>query len=110
MSILRKLSPASPTPTADRAFTPPPLAINLEPSSTTDFESNIYAHPYTGKRSRVLMICTEERNITMESGKKFPTGCHPVELGFPMLHLVNAEPEFDVVTSAGAPVATKKYG
>jgi molecular chaperone Hsp31 and glyoxalase 3 len=109
MSILRKLFRATPQPTPDGAFSPSPLAIKLGTSSTTDYDGGAYANPYKGEKSRVLMICTEERNMTMANGKKFSTGNHPVEMGLPMLHLINAGFEIDVVTPTGAPVAIEMW-
>ncbi|MFK7876276.1 MAG: hypothetical protein AB8B71_10920 [Paracoccaceae bacterium] len=50
------------------------------------------------------MVCTEERNMTMANGKKFSTGNRPVKLGLPILHLMNAGFEIDIVTPTGAPV------
>ena len=109
MGILRKLFRASPIPTPDGAFSPSPLAIKLGTSSTTDYDGGAYAKPYAGTKNRVLMICTEERNMTMANGKKFSTGNHPVEMGLPMLHLMNAGFEIDVVTPTGAPVAIEMW-
>ena len=109
MSILRKLFRATPTPTADGAFSPSPLAIKLGTSPTTDYDGGAYPNPYNGETSRVLMICTEQRNMTMANGKKFSTGNHPVEMGLPMLHLMNAGFEIDVVTPTGAPVAIEMW-
>jgi molecular chaperone Hsp31 and glyoxalase 3 len=48
------------------------------------------------------MVCTEERNMVMANGTKFSTGNHPVEIALPMLHLLNAGFEVDVVTPTGA--------
>jgi molecular chaperone Hsp31 and glyoxalase 3 len=109
MGILRKLFRAQPTPTADGAFSPSPLAIKLGTSSTTDYDGGTYAKTYAGKKNRVLMVCTEQRNMTMANGKKFSTGNHPVEMGLPMLHLMNAGFEIDVVTPTGAPVAIEEW-
>lgn len=102
MSILRKLLGAAPTPTEDGAFGPSPLALKLATSSTTDYDGGAYPQPYEGKKNRVLMVCTEERNMMMANGKKFSTGNHPVEMGLPMLHLLNAGFEIDIVTPTGA--------
>ncbi|MDG1416482.1 MAG: DJ-1/PfpI family protein [Maricaulis sp.] len=107
--MIKKLLGIAPTPTADGAFSPSPLAIKLGTSSTTDYDGGAYAEPYVGAKNRVLMICTEERNMTMANGKKFSTGNHPVEMGLPMLHLMNAGFEIDVVTPTGAPVAIEAW-
>ena len=109
MSILRKLFRATPQPTIDGAFSPSPLAIKLGTSPKTDYDGDAYANPYKGEKSRVLMICTEERNMTMANGKKFSTGNHPVEMGLPMLHLIKAGFEIDIVTPTGAPVAIEMW-
>lgn len=109
MSILRKLFGAAPTLTKDGAFSPSPLALKLATSSTTNYDGGAYATPYAEGKLRVLMVCTEERNMVMANGKKFSTGNHPVEMGLPMLHLLNAGFGIDVVTPAGAPAQIEKW-
>ena len=109
MSLIRKLFKTQPKPTADGAFSPSPLAIKLGTSATTDYDGGAYSKPYTGDKNRILMICTEERNMTMANGKKFSTGNHPVEMGLPMLHLMNAGYEIDIVTPTGAPVVIEDW-
>lgn len=74
-----------PTSTEDGAYIPSPLALKLATSSTTDYDNTKYDNPYTGNK-KVLMICTEEQNMTMANGKKFSTGNHPVEILVPVLH------------------------
>jgi molecular chaperone Hsp31 and glyoxalase 3 len=102
MSFIKNLFKAAPTPTEDGAFQPSPLALKLATSPKTDYDGGAYANPYTGGDKRVLMVCTEERNMTMANGKKFSTGNHPVEMGLPMLHLLAAGFEIDIVTPTGA--------
>ena len=109
MKLLRNLFGANPIPTDDGAFSPSKLALKLGTSSTTDYDGGVYTNPYKGGKLRVLMVCTEERNMTMANGKKFSTGNHPVEMGLPMLHLMNAGFEIDVVTPTGAPVAIEEW-
>lgn len=99
---------AKPTATEDGAFSPSPLAIKLATSSTTDFDNAIYENKYTGNK-KVLMICTEQRNMTMANGKKFSTGNHPVEMMLPMLHLRNAGFDIDIATPTGKPVAIEMW-
>jgi molecular chaperone Hsp31 and glyoxalase 3 len=109
MSFFRKLIGAAPTPTADGAFEPSSLALKLATSATTDFDGGIYDAPCAGKNHRVLMVCTEERDMVMANGKRFSTGNHPVEMGLPMLHLLNAGFEVDVVTPTGAPAKIEMW-
>lgn len=99
---------ARPTATEDGAYSPSTLALMLATSSTTDFDNTKYENPYTGNK-KVLMICTEERNMTMANGKNFSTGNHPVEMMLPMLHLKNAGFEVDIVTPTGKPVVIEMW-
>ncbi len=109
MSFLRNLFKAAPTPTGDGAFQPSPLALKLATASKTDYDGGAYDNPYRGGDKRVLMICTEERNMTMANGKKFSTGNHPVEMGLPMLHLLAAGFQIDIVTPTGAPAIIEDW-
>ena len=97
-----------PTSTKDGAFIPSPLALKLATSSTTDFDNTTYKNPHTGNK-KVLMVCTEERNMTMANGKKFSTGNHPVEMLLPALHLKNAGFDVDIVTPNGKPVKVEMW-
>lgn len=97
-----------PTSTEDGAYSPSTLALMLATSSTTDFDNTKYENPYTGNK-KVLMICTEERNMTMANGKKFSTGNHPVEMMLPMLHLRNAGFDIDIATPTGKPVKIEMW-
>lgn len=91
----------APQPTDDGAYSPSPIALKFATSSTTDFDGGEYSNPYTVGKLKVLMVCTEERNMVMENGKKFSTGNHPVEMGLPMLHLINAGFDIEIVTPTG---------
>ena len=97
-----------PTETEDGSYIPSPLALKLATSPTTDFDNTFYENKYTGNK-KVLMICTEERNMTMANGKKFSTGNHPVEMMLPMLHLTNAGFDIDIVTPTGKPVKIEMW-
>ena len=97
-----------PTETEDGTYIPSPLALKLATSSTTNYDNTTYENKYTGSK-KVLMICTEERNMTMANGKKFSTGNHPVEMLLPILHLKNAGFDVDVVTPTGKPVKIEMW-
>ncbi len=99
---------ARPTATEDGAYSPSTLALMLATSSTTDFDNTKYENSYTGNK-KVLMICTEERNMTMANGKKFSTGNHPVEMMLPMLHLKNAGFDIDIATPTGNSVKIEMW-
>lgn len=97
-----------PTEIEDGSYIPSPLALKLATSPTTDFDNTVYENKYTGNK-KVLMICTEQKNMTMANGKQFSTGNHPVEILLPVLHLRNAGFEVDVVTPNGEPVVIEQW-
>lgn len=97
-----------PTETEDGSYIPSPLALKLATSPTTNFDNTVYENKYTGNK-KVLMICTEQKNMTMANGKKFSTGNHPVEIFLPVLHLINAGFDVDVVTPNGKPVVIERW-
>ncbi len=99
---------SKPTATEDGAYIPSPFALKMATSPTTDFDNTVYKNPHTGNK-KVLMVCTEERYMTMANGKKFSTGNHPVEMMLPALHLKNAGFEIDVVTPTGKPVKVEMW-
>ena len=106
--MIKRLLGIAPTPTDDGAFSPSRLALKLATSSKTDFDNTLYKNPYNGQL-KVLMVCTEERNMTMANGKKFSTGNHPVEMMLPMLHLKNAGFDMDVFTPTGKSVKIEMW-
>jgi len=74
----------------------------------TDFEN--IAHPkIKGKKSKVLVVFTENKNLKMKNGTSFSTGNHPVEALLPMLHLKNAGFEFEIATPTGKPVVFEMW-
>lgn len=107
--MIKKLLGIAPQATEDGAFSPSRLAIKLATSSKTDFDGTVYQNPYKGEKLKVLMVCTEERNMTMANGKKFSTGNHPVEMLLPMLHIKNAGFDIDIVTPTGKPVKIEMW-
>lgn len=106
--MIGKLLGLAPTPTEDGAFSPSRLALKMATSPTTDYDGTVYPAPYTGTK-KVLMVCTEERNLTMANGKKFSTGNHPVEMLVTMLHLKAAGFEVEVFTPTGRSVKIEQW-
>ena len=84
--MLKKILGIAPKLESDGSYSPSKLALKLATVDKTDFENNLY-QKYTGTRSKILVIFTEEKNLKMENGKMFSTGNHPVEALVPMLHL-----------------------
>lgn len=107
--MFKKLLGIAPNLTEDGAFVPSRLAMKLANSAKTNYDGGTYLNPYNGGKFRVLVVLTEECNMTMANGKKFSTGNNPVETALPMLHLQAAGFELDIVTPTGAPAAIEMW-
>ncbi|MFT7604764.1 MAG: molecular chaperone Hsp31 and glyoxalase 3, partial [Saprospiraceae bacterium] len=92
----------------DGSYSPSKLALTLATAETSDFE-NISYTKYQGKRSKILAIFTEQKNMTMQNGKMFSTGNHPVEALLPLLHLKNAGFDIEIATPTGKPVVLEMW-
>jgi molecular chaperone Hsp31 and glyoxalase 3 len=101
--MLKKLFGFAPKLESDGSYSPSKMALKMGVSDKTDFENKAY-EKYGGKKSKILVIFTEEKNLKMKNGKFFSTGNHPVEALLPMLHLKNAGFEFEIATPTGKPV------
>ena len=101
--MIKKLLGIAPKLESDGSYSPSRVALKLATSDKTDFE-NISYTKYKGNKSKILVIFTEQKNMTMKNGKKFSTGNHPVEALLPMLHLMNAGFDFEITTPTGKPI------
>ena len=101
--MLKKLFGFAPKLESDGSYSPSKMALKMGVSDKTDFKNKAY-EKYGGKKSKILVIFTEEKNLKMKNGKFFSTGNHPVEALLPMLHLKNAGFEFEIATPTGKPV------
>ncbi len=106
--MIKKLLGLAPQQEADGSYSPSKVALKLATSDKTDFD-NVSYRKYRGKQSKILAIFTERKNMTMQNGKKFSTGNHPVEALLPMLHLRNAGFDFEIVTPNGKPVVFEMW-
>ena len=106
--MLKKILGIAPKLESDGSFSPSKLALKLGTVDKTDYE-NISYSKYQGKRKKILVIFTEQKNLKMQNGKLFSTGNHPVEALLPMLHLKNAGFEFEIATPTGKPVVFEMW-
>jgi len=109
MSLLQKIMFLSPKKESDGSYSPSALALKLATVKKSDYSHDKYANAYTGNQLKVLMICTEEKNMTMKNGKQFSTGNHPIEMLVPMLHLQSAGFDIDIITPTGKPVQIEMW-
>ncbi|MCH1783190.1 DJ-1/PfpI family protein [Psychrobacter glaciei] len=89
-------------------FIPSKSSLKLAAPSKTNYDHTEYDAPYTGDK-KILMVCTEEQYMTMENGKKFDTGNHPVEMMVPLLHFKQAGFKVDVLTPTGESVKVEQW-
>ena len=106
--MLKKILGFAPKLEADGSYSPSKMALKMGVSDKTDFE-NVSYQKYEGKKSKILVIFTETKNLKMKNGKYFSTGNHPVEALLPMLHLKNAGFEFEIATPNGKPVVFEMW-
>ena len=89
-------------------YIPSTSALKLAAPSKTNYDHSEYDTPYTGNK-KILMVCTEQQYMTMENGKKFDTGNHPVEMMVPLLHFKKAGFDVDVFTPTGDAVKVEQW-
>ena len=89
-------------------YIPSVSSLKLAAPSKTNYDHTEYDAPYTGDK-KILMVCTEEQYMTMENGKKFDTGNHPVEMMVPLLHFKQAGFKVDVFTPTGESVKVEQW-
>ena len=106
--MFKSLLGIAPIEEADGSFKPSKLALKLSTSDVSDFENTPFA-AYQGKKKKILVIATEQKNMTMQNGQMFSTGNHPVEALLSMLHLKTAGFEFEIATPTGAPVVFEMW-
>ena len=106
--MLRALLGIAPKLEADGSYSPSKLALKLATADYTDYAPVAYK-AYTGNRSKVLVVFTEQKNMMMKNGKAFSTGNHPVEALLPLLHLRQAGFKFEIATPNGKPVVLEMW-
>jgi molecular chaperone Hsp31 and glyoxalase 3 len=89
-------------------YIPSKSSLKLTAPSKTNYDNTEYDTPYTGNK-KILMVCTEQQYMTMENGKKFDTGNHPVEMMVPLLHFKKAGFDVDVFTPTGESVKVEQW-
>ncbi|WP_394213270.1 glyoxalase III HchA [Psychrobacter piscatorii] len=89
-------------------YIPSKSSLKLAAPSKTNYDNTEYDTPYMGNK-KILMVCSEQQYMTMENGKKFDTGNHPVEMMVPLLHFKKAGFDTDIFTPTGASVKVEQW-
>lgn len=106
--MFRALFGIAPKLEADGSYSPSKLALKLATADYTDYSPVAYK-PFMGEPSRVLVVLTEQKKMTMRNGKDFSTGNHPVETLVPLLHLRQAGFKFEIATPSGKPACLEHW-
>jgi molecular chaperone Hsp31 and glyoxalase 3 len=106
--MLKSLLGIAPKLESDGSFSPSKIGLRLATSDVTNYAPASY-DTYEGKRSKILVVFTEQKNMRMKNGTEFSTGNHPVEALLPMLHLKSAGFEFEIATPNGEPVVLEQW-
>jgi len=100
--MIKKLLGLAPTKeTNGSGYIPSPIGRKLGVDKVSGYKATDFdGKKYSGDK-KVLVLCTEERYFKMTNGKNFSTGNNVQETMVPLMHLVNAGFDFDVVTPSG---------
>lgn len=93
----------------NQVYSPSKTALKVAVKNKTDYDNTSYDNAYKGNDLKILIIGTEEDRLTMENGKIFLTGNHPVELFVPMLHWQKAGFSFDFATPSGKEMKLEQW-
>ena len=92
----------------DNVYIPSKFTLMMGTEKKTDYKKQEYKDTYKGTK-KILVFAADEANMTMENGKIFSTGNHPIETLLPMIHMRDAGFTFDIATVSGRPVPLEMW-
>lgn len=92
----------------DGTYDPSPFTLMIGTSKTSSYVAQQHDAKYAGNKP-ILVVCTDDGKFTMENGRVFNTGNHPVEMLVPMLHFRDAGFTFEIATASGNPVVLEMW-
>jgi len=100
--MIKQILGLAPTKEKDGSgYIPSPVGRKFGVDKVSGYKATDFGgKKYTGNK-KVLVLCTEERYFKMTNGKHFSTGNNVQETMVPLMHLVNAGFDFEVVTPTG---------
>jgi molecular chaperone Hsp31 and glyoxalase 3 len=108
--MIKKILGIAPTKEKNGSgYIPSPIGRMLGVDKKSVFQPTDFGgKKYSGEK-KVMVLCTEERYFEMTNGKLFSTGNNVQETMVPLMHLVNAGFDFDVVTPTGKPAILEDW-
>lgn len=108
--MIKKLLGLEPTKEINgKGFIPSPIGRKLGVDKVSGYKSVTFGgKKYIGTK-KIMVLCTEERYLEMTNGKLFSTGNNVQETMVPLMHLVNAGFNFDVITPTGLPAVLEEW-
>lgn len=108
--MIKKIFGIAPTKeTNGKGYIPSPLGRRFGVDKVSGFaHSDFGGRKYKGDK-KILVLCTEDRYFKMTNDKLFSTGNNVQETMVPLMHLVNAGFDFDVVTPTGKPSILEEW-
>jgi len=99
----------TPDPLGGVGVIPSALGLYLGVDKKSGYkEADFAGRSYTGDK-KILVLATQERYLETTNGAQFSTGHNVQETAVPLMHLMNAGFDFDVVTPTGAPAVMEKW-
>lgn len=110
MKMIRKMFGIYPTKEQNGSgYIPSPMGLMLGVDKKSGYQpTDFQGKMYKGDK-KILVLCTEQRYFEMTNGMLFSTGNNVQETAVPLMHLVNAGFEFDVITPTGAPAILEDW-
>ena len=68
--MIKKILGIAPKLRDDGSYSPSKVALKLAVAAKTDYTKVSY-EKYQGQKSKILVICTEQKDMQMKNGKKF---------------------------------------
>ena len=108
--MIKRLFGIAPTKEENgKGYIPSPLGRKFGVDKVSGYKKTDFGgKKYTGDK-KVIVLCTEERYFEMTNGRHFSTGNNVQETMVPLMHLVNAGFNFDVVTPTGKPAVLEEW-
>lgn len=108
--MIKKLLGINPTKEINgKGFIPSPLGRKLGVDNVSGYKPVKFGGKKYNGSKKIMVLCTEERYFEMTNGKLFSTGNNVQETMVPLMHLVNAGFNFEVITPTGKPAILEEW-